>query len=347
VTGPADPEVVHDRLTRLERENRLLRESLDQATRVSKLREQSFVTLKSATEKLRASEDRFLDIANSSDEGVVVVNSDARITFWNPAAARIFGFSKDEAMGALFHDLVVPLADREKAHHAFRRFVDEGESRYLGSTVDREFVREDGEKVYVEIRLTVFELMWQQQIIASVRDVTEQRRTHSELEFLAVHDALTGVYNRRGLETRLDEDLRRASRYNRPLSLLVVDVDEFKRVNDRHGHECGDKVLKQLTDIVALGIRNVDYLGRLGGDEFVVVLVETPNEDAMTTARRICDEVASTATTLADDAQVRATVSIGVASYPGSGASREAILARADKTMYEAKSRGGNQVIAC
>ena len=183
---------------------------------------------------------------------------------------------------------------------------------------------------------------------------------------IATTDRLTGAYNRRHLEKELPRELERARRYLRPLSLLAVDLDHFKDVNDRHGHATGDRVLKATVRVLQKRLRReVDWVARAGGEEFIVVLPETGAEGARVVAERLCDAIRREAIPLDGDACVgdrepgavsrlrdvlHVTASIGVASVEGladtSHLTAERLLAQADAALYRSKRLGRDRVTA-
>lgn len=157
-------------------------------------------------------------------------------------------------------------------------------------------------------------------------------------------DDVTEIYNARYLLAATDHEIRRAERYGSELSVLFLDLDRFKLVNDRHGHLVGSRTLRQLAKVLASCIRQVDTLARYGGDEFTIVLVDTPLAAAVQVAERIRRTVEETPFDGGRGGALRLTVSVGVASYPAHGRTREELLDQADKAMYRAKSLGRNRV---
>ncbi len=168
---------------------------------------------------------------------------------------------------------------------------------------------------------------------------------NARLEVLAHTDPLTQVLNRRALTVRLASELERARRYDSVLTLLMVDLDHFKKVNDTYGHLVGDEVLREVATLLQNEVRSVDVVARYGGEEFVAVLPETSLVGAMTFAERIREHVAATsfATSLVDALQL--TCSIGVSSYPSTTINTvDDLFARADEALYRAKADGRNRV---
>jgi len=170
----------------------------------------------------------------------------------------------------------------------------------------------------------------------------ELRALNSDLEALATTDSLTGINNRRSFFTLASDELSRAKRYQRPLTALMIDIDEFKLVNDRHGHSAGDKVLRAVVQTCITTLRETDVLGRLGGDEFAILLPET--SEGRDQADRLRRTVERLRTTLDDGTDLTLTVSIGVASVRPEDESIDDVLARADQAVYQAKQSGRNRV---
>ena len=179
-----------------------------------------------------------------------------------------------------------------------------------------------------------------------IRALRAQERHAAELQRLARTDPLTEVLNRRQFFEVGLQEFSRARRYGNTLSLLMLDIDYFKVVNDTRGHPTGDRVLQRLAEIMSTVVREQDAVGRLGGEEFAVILPETELAGALASAERLraAVEQAEIACATGDGYVVRVTVSIGVAASTADDASFEAVLARADKRLYAAKETGRNRV---
>ncbi len=171
----------------------------------------------------------------------------------------------------------------------------------------------------------------------------------SRLERETVTDALTGAFNRRYLDRRLSEEVSASRRYGRPLSILLIDIDHFKNVNDTHGHQAGDRVLVALGKILTETLRESDTLARYGGEEFLIITPHTPVSGATKVAERLRMRVESHEFSLIGEASpmraIRATVSIGVASLGDGVDNVEKLIKAADKNLYRAKEAGRNRVI--
>jgi diguanylate cyclase (GGDEF)-like protein len=166
----------------------------------------------------------------------------------------------------------------------------------------------------------------------------------NKAKLLSETDDLTGLYNRRGFAIVVDRLFAQAERYKRPLSVMIIDMDTFKGVNDNYGHESGDRMLKLVAKCIETELRHTDVLARWGGDEFVALLPEATADSAAEVAVRIRHAVAATPLD-AGGHSVSGSVSIGIASYPKDGQTLDAILGRADRAMYVAKQRGRNGVV--
>jgi diguanylate cyclase (GGDEF)-like protein len=172
----------------------------------------------------------------------------------------------------------------------------------------------------------------------------ELQELNVRLERLAVTDGLTGVFNHRRFQEQLAAELLRSGRTGRPLSVLMVDVDWFKRVNDAMGHPAGDELLRRLAVVLGTGLRATDLLARYGGEEFAVVLPETPRSEATAVAERMRAAVEEQVNAGQRWTQ-KVTVSIGVATWPENGKTAQTLLVAADEAMYAAKHQGRNQVV--
>jgi len=170
-------------------------------------------------------------------------------------------------------------------------------------------------------------------------------RLHSKTKLMAITDFLTGLYNHRYFQQILTQELGRATRYEKVLSMIILDIDNFKSFNDRYGHAVGDKVLVAIGEIINRSLRKVDYAFRYGGEEFVILLPETPLENAILTVERIREKIANDASNSVPEAHgSRVTVSAGVACFPENGSRREDLFALMDSYLYKAKSMGKNRV---
>ncbi len=176
------------------------------------------------------------------------------------------------------------------------------------------------------------------------------QKSLEEIRTLSLKDPLTGIFNRRYLDERLPRELKRAYRYERPLSVIMMDIDHFKSVNDRHGHHAGDEVLKVCATTISDSIRiDVDWVARYGGEEFVIFLPETPYEGMLVVAERLRRDI-SEICVREKDIDIRVTASFGAASHmpvqQDVAFSADHFLDQADRCLYHAKQNGRNRVTA-
>ena len=179
-----------------------------------------------------------------------------------------------------------------------------------------------------------------------ILDISDRKSMEQQLTVLATHDSLTGLLNRHELMARMDQDISRAERYQQPLSILLIDVDHFKPINDKHGHQIGDHVLRELGQLLLHNIRQVDYAGRYGGEELLIVLPELAGEAATEMADRLrrLIEHGNHFPSNYHGKHHPVTVSIGVASFPEHGENTQQLFNAADMAMYLAKEKGRNRI---
>lgn len=288
-------------------------------------------------------------LLDSLSDGVYFVDRERRITSWNHGAERITGYSGEEVVGSYCWDNLLRHVDgegRELCHAGcpLAETVADGQDR----ETDVALLHKGGHRVPVKVRAVAIRDA-SGEIIGAVetfQDETEHHETRQraeELRRLAFLDPLTGVGNRRWAEAELASRLGEAQRHGFTFGLLFVDIDRFKSVNDRFGHETGDAVLRLVATTLRHAARGHDFVGRWGGEELVVLAAHCPGPTLGTVAERLRVLVESSrATTPAGPLSV--TVSIGAAlARPDD--TPEALVARADGLMYRAKAEGRNRVV--
>ena len=176
--------------------------------------------------------------------------------------------------------------------------------------------------------------------------ITQIKHYQKELERLSQYDELTGLCNRRHFMSLAQHELGRSQRYGGKLSLLMVDIDHFKRVNDSHGHRTGDLVLAAVSEQIRKALRDADIAGRLGGEEFAVMLPETGLGGAILVAERLRQQIATQAIDIGDGQTLQCTLSIGVACLNDATIDLEKLQHRTDTALYSAKNGGRNKVVS-
>jgi len=285
--------------------------------------------------------DRLLTaVTETAVDAIVMLDEIGRVVFWNPGAQALFGYSRQEVEGQELHRL---LAVSEESYSrclaGCADFQRHGTCKMVGRTVETKARHRDGHLIDIELSLSAVssDLGWR--AVGVARDITLRKRLQEELLLLSITDPLTRIFNRRYVAQKLDEEVARVKRYQRPLSVIMLDIDLFKRVNDTYGHAVGDDVLRGLATAVKSRIRQTDIFGRWGGEEFLLVLPDTNLENAA----RLAEDLRLQISSLRISPVPQVTASFGVTSYR-SGDTVDTLVQRADDLMYEAKAAGRNRV---
>ncbi|HIV70935.1 MAG TPA: PAS domain S-box protein [Candidatus Aquabacterium excrementipullorum] len=301
-----------------------------------------------AARSLAVREAELVAIIRNAPDAYISMDEAGRITEWNRQAEEMLGWERAEAVGQELDRVIVPEALREAHRHGLKRYLSTGVAKVLNQRVELAALRRDGTEVPVEIRITALPSDKGQLFCAFLTDITERKRLQAFLLAQALRDPLTGLPNRRALNDRLPEAIARAKRSGQAMAVLFMDLDGFKAVNDRLGHQRGDVLLQQFAERVSTCIRRSDTLARLAGDEFVVLLegVADPDHDPVHVARKIL-ETASEPFELDDGVQGHIGASIGIAVYRrGDPEDADLLLKAADERMYRAKAEGKGQAWA-
>lgn len=279
-------------------------------------------------------------VFNTVDEAVMVTDADNRIVMVNLSFFRITGYSLDEVAGKNPRILSSGKHPPEFYRAMWESLTTSGE--WSGEVLNR---RKSGE-IYIEwlsIKRVCNEKGITTQHVAVFSDITSRKAAEEQVQFLAHHDALTGLPNRALFGDRLQQALAAAKRNNGHFALLFLDLDGFKPINDDHGHEAGDTVLKMVAQRLLACVRSVDTVARLGGDEFAVILGELENPgEATIVAEKILQAIAHPMA-LENGTQCSIGTSIGISTYPENGNSVDGLLAAADVAMYDSKRHGKNR----
>jgi diguanylate cyclase (GGDEF)-like protein/PAS domain S-box-containing protein len=296
---------------------------------------------------LRESEERFRLISRSAHDGILMMDHEGKISYWNEAAIRIFGYSQNEALGRDLHGLLVPEKYLDAFNKGFKKFAQTGTGSAIGNTLELTAFRKDESEFPMELSLSAveFEGLWHS--IGIIRDISERKQAEEELKRLSYLDGLTGVANRRRFDEALGLEWRRMTRDAEPLSLIMCDIDFFKAYNDTYGHQGGDDSLRQVANTLnsVLG-RPGDLVARYGGEEFAVIMPGTDSQGAKILAEkmRVCVESLGITHTNSKVCEVL-TISLGVATtIPTSGSLPDELVSAADQALYEAKKEGRNRV---
>jgi diguanylate cyclase (GGDEF)-like protein len=201
-----------------------------------------------------------------------------------------------------------------------------------------------GETFWALLSARKVEFSGEQAVLFGFTDLTAQKAVEHQLRVLAQRDPLTQAYNRHHFWHLAHTEMARVKRYQRALSVAMIDADFFKAINDQFGHDVGDTVLRAIVDTCQQSLRANDVLARYGGEEFVVLLPETPRDGAEVVMERLRERIAAAPVVLEDGRNVHITVSIGLAALTPEDQDFEALLKRADEALYTAKHNGRNRV---
>lgn len=304
------------------------------------------VTEQRETEQRARASDRQLKTLMDNLPGMAyrcLFDAEWTIKFASDGCRELTGFAPDELIDNRAVSFIDMIDDADNDENI--RIVEEALANAEPYSIEYALTRRDGQRIWVWERGRSVQVDGELMLEGILVDISERKALERELARMATRDPLTGLYNRREVERRLEEEVRRAERYDRPVSLLWIDLDHFKSVNDRHGHAKGDEVLRRVSDLIAESVRSVDIAARYGGEEFLVVLPERAFEDACETAERLRELIERENLPGTGGTVVHLSASIGVAAFPQHADNADELCSEADQAMYAAKRAGRNQVV--
>ncbi len=286
-------------------------------------------------------EARLYALLGSISDALITVDERGAIESANPAAELLFGYAAVDLEGRSFAALLAdPHRDEYAAH--LRDFAHGTSVRILGTAREVHGRRGDGSSFPVELTLTEADL-GERVLVAVARDITERKRAEEKLRHLADFDALTGVLNRRRFEQELDKHIAYSTRFGTGGSVLIVDLDNFRYLNETLGSRAGDELLVAIAGLLRGRLRKTDVLARLGGDEFGMLLHGAQADKAQQVAEDILRLIANNPFVI-ERQSLRATVSVGAATIADDRITASELIARADHAKYSAKEAGRNRV---
>ncbi|MBL8405397.1 MAG: diguanylate cyclase, partial [Dechloromonas sp.] len=297
---------------------------------------------KALRSKLAESRNFLADVIENSPATTYVKNREGRYLLVNRMYEEVTGLSRAQTLGKTDAD-IFPATMAESY-----RQVDK-EVMATGRTIEAEEALVDarGETCFLSIKFPTRNTAGEITGICGIStDITQIKHYQKELERLSRFDELTNLYNRRHFMTLARHELNRGKRYGGKISVMMIDIDHFKRVNDNHGHRTGDIVLAAIASQISQALRDTDIAGRLGGEEFSVVLPETELGNAILVAERLRQQVAGGAIDIGSGNTLNCTLSIGVADWSDKTEDVEKLLHRADQALYAAKNSGRNKVVS-
>jgi len=273
-----------------------------------------------------------------SDKMVFITDHNGIISYVNDSIVQHSGYSRDELIGARTNIFNSGKHKKEFFSELWNTIL--SDQSYNNIIINR---KKSGELYYIDINITPVRDKYShtQSFVATCKDVTIQVKLVHKLENLAITDSLTQVYNRYKINSEIELYMARTKRGSTPFSILMFDIDDFKKVNDTYGHYAGDIVLKDLTKLIEKNIREVDTFGRWGGEEFILLLDNTRQDEAVRVAEKIRHIIETTLIA----GHYNTTVSIGASEYKTSE-QKSSFLKRVDRALYKAKKDGKNRVVA-
>lgn len=292
---------------------------------------------------LQTSEAKLSGILEVAPDAIITVDEAQKIVLFNRAAEQIFGYTAAEAVGKPLNILLPSAHAAAHESHVQRFAASPAVARRMGERGEMRGRRKNGEEFPAECSIARLQTNGQTLVIASLRDITERKRAESQLVQLANYDSLTGVFNRHRLEQELQHRLVQARSSGVGGALLLLDLDQFKDVNDSRGHGAGDALLKALATLLREQTRETDVLARQGGDEFAILLYPVNPSEAQSAAERIRQAI-HRSPFLVGGQPVHVTASIGIAVFPDHGTAPEELFVCTDLALYRAKESGRDAV---
>jgi diguanylate cyclase (GGDEF)-like protein/PAS domain S-box-containing protein len=303
---------------------------------------------KQMEEALRESEERYRTILENIEDGYFEVDVSGNFTFFNDSVCRMLGNTRAELMG-MNHRQYTDKENSQKLYRAFNNVFRTGEP---SPGVDYEIIGKDRTKRYLQSSASLIRNSSGQPIgfRGIMRNITDRKRMEEALREsenryreLSIVDGLTQLYNSRHFYQQLRTEIDRVDRYGQPLSLLLLDLDDFKAFNDAYGHVEGDQVLSRLGQVVKRCLRQTDSAYRYGGEEFTILLPMTTGSDCVVTAERLRTEFRKEVFSPVPGQEVHMTVSIGLAQYKMKE-DMKAFVHRVDQLMYQGKKNGKDRI---
>jgi diguanylate cyclase (GGDEF)-like protein/PAS domain S-box-containing protein len=281
-------------------------------------------------------------VLESTSEAFLSIDRAGVITAWSRQAEELFGWTADEVLGRKLTDTVIPAAEREELKAEYARYRAGSDSTVVRTRVEATGLHRDGHEIPIEVS------SWPHQdddgLSVFAHDITERVTVQAErnelqatLRRLAEHDPLTGLWNRRRFDEELHREAVRCKRYGEQSAVLMIDLDEFKNVNDTYGHQAGDELLELVARRVRAALRESDSIARIGGDEFAALLPNTTPPATEEVAEKLRQVILGSRITV-DGIAICVGASIGSQALDENAPDQRVVMAKADAAMYLVKA---------
>ncbi|MBN1376023.1 MAG: GGDEF domain-containing protein [Dehalococcoidia bacterium] len=290
--------------------------------------------------KLKDSELQYRRLFETAQDGILILNgTTGSIEDVNPFLLAMLGYSRDEMIGKMLWQIGA-FTDVKRSKVAFQKLQRDDYIRFDNLPLETKA----GKPFAVEFISNAYLVDHRRVIQCNIRDITERERLKDELKELATHDSLTGLPNRMLLFDRFTVGAANSQRKRKRLALMSLDLDKFKTINDRFGHDAGDKVLVASANRLTNILRKVDTVARIGGDEFVVLLWEVDQkDDVIKVAQKILEGFHKPL--IIGTHPITITVSMGIAIFPEDGTTLEKLINKSDQLLYKVKESGRNSFL--
>lgn len=286
--------------------------------------------------RLIESQNRYLQFFSDSPAALIVIDKQHRILEWNQAAEIIFGWSAHETVNRDIIDFIVPSFDKAHVLSVLQKAASEGVSHSKNYNVTKY-----KDEIFCEWHNRLLKGT-EGNILCIAQDITQLNCHIDALTHRAHHDPLTGATNRATMDDRLNHAIERAERASHQIALFFIDLNDFKSVNDRYGHEAGDRLLFEVARNLQKGLRTSDTVSRYGGDEFVIIIEEIQDQEHIETIFKTIEAAIHKPIFIDSLTALRAKASIGMAIYPYDATDAKSLIKAADKSMYAVKREKNN-----
>ncbi len=287
------------------------------------------------------------NVIDTIREPLLILDAEMRIVTASRSFCTVFKVNIDKIEGQIIYDLGDHDWDIPKLRTLLKEILpanntfDDYEVEHEFPDIGKRIMLLNARKVYRDMNNT-------EMILLAIEDVTERREKEQKLKTLANHDQLTGCLNFRSTIEFITNEIARCSRYQRVFSLVMIDIDHLKEINDQYGHQAGNDVLIAFADVFKKNARELDIVGRYGGDEFIIVLPETNLQQALVVLERIQDEISRInliSPIVKDSKALKLQLSAGIAGYPYNARTLKELIYAADNAQLQAKQKGKNRVL--